>query len=41
MPSAGNRPKDKAAAVQKLKTFMQEQPVSGVDVKKLVGEGRA
>ncbi|MGH8547181.1 MAG: type II toxin-antitoxin system Phd/YefM family antitoxin [Methylococcales bacterium] len=40
-PSPGNRDKDKVAAVEKLKVFMAAEPVSGVDVKELIEEGRA
>jgi prevent-host-death family protein len=42
VPSESVTPKDKAAAVEKFKAFMRENPVRGVvDVKELIEEGRA
>ena len=38
--SAGLKPKEKVAAAEKLKAFMFADPVRGVDIKKLIGEGR-
>lgn len=40
VPSAGRLPRDKTASIEKLKTFMQTDPVRGVDLKALVGDGR-
>jgi len=41
VPSAGLKTKDKVAAVEKLKAFMRDDPVKGVDIKALIAEGRA
>lgn len=41
VPSAGAKRKDKAAAVEKIKAFMLESPVRGVNIKELIEEGRA
>jgi prevent-host-death family protein len=41
VPSAGVRPKDKVSAAEKLKAFMLADPVSGVNIKALIEEGRA
>lgn len=41
VPSAGVKAKDKIAAVKKIKAFMLDNPVRGVDIKKLIEEGRA
>jgi prevent-host-death family protein len=40
VPSAGARAKDKVAAVRKLKSLMLADPVRGVNIKKLIEEGR-
>ena len=41
VPSVGIRSKDKVAAVDKLKAFMREKPVRGVNIKELIQTGRA
>lgn len=41
VPSAGAKSKDKVTAVNRLKAFMQENPVSGVNIKALIEAGRA
>ncbi|MEO8343461.1 MAG: type II toxin-antitoxin system prevent-host-death family antitoxin [Gallionella sp.] len=41
VPSAGVRAKDKVAAAEKLKAFMRDDPVRGVNIKVLIEEGRA
>ncbi|MEQ1883231.1 MAG: type II toxin-antitoxin system prevent-host-death family antitoxin [Burkholderiales bacterium] len=41
VPAAGGKAKDKVAAAEKLKAFMRADPVRGVDIRKLVDEGRA
>lgn len=41
VPSVGVKEKDRSEAVEKLKAFMMEEPVRGVDIKKLVEDGRA
>lgn len=41
VPSAGVKTKDKVAAVEKIKAFMLENPVRGVNIKELIEEGRA
>jgi prevent-host-death family protein len=41
VPSAGAKTKDKTAAVKKLKAFMIDDPVRGVDIKNLIEVGRA
>jgi prevent-host-death family protein len=41
VPSAGVRTKDKVSAAEKLKAFMLADPVSGVNIKALIEEGRA
>ncbi len=40
VPSAGAKAKDKVAAVKKLKAFMRENPVRGVNIKRLIKAGR-
>lgn len=35
------RAKDKVAAAEKLKAFMLNDPVRGINIKKLIEEGRA
>ena len=41
VPSTSGRTKDTVAAVEKLKAFMLANPVRGVNIKKLIEEGRA
>jgi prevent-host-death family protein len=41
VPAAGMKAKDKVAAAEKLKAFMRADPVRGVNIRKLVDEGRA
>ena len=41
VPSAGARIKDRVDAVEKLKSFMRAEPVRGVDIKRLMDDGRA
>lgn len=41
VPSRVARAKDKVAAAEKLKAFMVADPVRGVNIKKLLEEGRA
>lgn len=41
VPSERTKAKDAAAAVKKLKTFMRSDPVRGVNIKRLIEEGRA
>ncbi|MGH8750296.1 MAG: type II toxin-antitoxin system Phd/YefM family antitoxin [Burkholderiales bacterium] len=42
VPSKSVKPKDQAAAVEKFKAFMRENPVRGaVNIKQLIEEGRA
>jgi prevent-host-death family protein len=41
VPSSGTKVKDKVAAAEKLKSFMQADPVRGVNIKKLIEAGRA
>ncbi|MGQ0591276.1 MAG: type II toxin-antitoxin system Phd/YefM family antitoxin [Gammaproteobacteria bacterium] len=41
VPSVSARTKDKVAVVEKLKAFMLEAPVRGVNIKDLIEEGRA
>lgn len=41
VPSLGAKTKDKVAAAEKLKAFMRADPVRGVNIKKLIEEGRA
>lgn len=41
VPSAGVKAKDKIAAVKKMKVFMMENPVRGVNIRELIEEGRA
>ncbi len=41
VPSSGLRTKDKSAAVEKIKAFILENPVRGVNIKELIEEGRA
>ena len=41
VPSASVKTKDKVAAVKRIKAFMLENPVRGVNIKKLIEEGRA
>ena len=40
VPSQATKTKDKAAAVKKLKTLMQD-PVRGINIKELIEAGRA
>lgn len=40
VPSAGAKTKDKLAAVNRIKAFMLENPVRGVNIKELIEEGR-
>ncbi|MDH5428060.1 MAG: type II toxin-antitoxin system prevent-host-death family antitoxin [Nitrospirota bacterium] len=41
VPSRNARAKDKVAAVDTMKAFMLADPVRGVNIKKLLEEGRA
>ena len=41
IPSASVRIKDKMAAAEKLKAFMRDDPVCGVNIQRLIEEGRA
>ena len=41
VPSASARVKDKVVAAEKLKAFMRDDPVRGVNIKALIAEGRA
>jgi len=41
VPSLGAKAKDKGAAAERLKAFMLADPVRGVNIKKLIEEGRA
>lgn len=41
VPSGCAKSKDKAAAVERIKAFMQAEPVRGVKIKDLLEEGRA
>ena len=41
VPSAGRIVKDKVSSAEKLKAFMLNDPVRGVNIKKLIEEGRA
>lgn len=41
VPSAKAKSKDRVAGVNRLKAFMREKPVRGVNIKKLIEEGRA
>lgn len=41
VPSLGVNVRDKVEAIEKLKAFMQHDPVRGIDTKKLIEEGRA
>ena len=41
VPSAGARVRDTVAAAGKLKAFMLADPVRGLNIKKLIEEGRA
>lgn len=41
VPCVSVKTKDKIAAVEKLKAFMLEHPVRGVNIKELIKEGRA
>lgn len=41
VPSAGAKAKDKVSAVKKLRAFMLDNPVRGVNIRKLIEEGRA
>lgn len=40
VPSAGVKKKDKAATLERMKAFMRENPVRGVNIKALIEEGR-
>ncbi|MDZ7685949.1 MAG: type II toxin-antitoxin system prevent-host-death family antitoxin [Gammaproteobacteria bacterium] len=41
VPTTGGTPKDRAAAVEKLRALMTREPVRNVDIKELIEEGRA
>lgn len=41
VPSAAASKTDKVAAAERLKTFMRSEPVTGVNIKALIDEGRA
>ena len=41
VPSTGVKTRDKIAEAEKLKAFMLSDPVRGVNIKKLIEEGRA
>ncbi len=41
VPCTGTQGKDPATAVNRLKAFMRENPLRGVDIRKLIEEGRA
>lgn len=41
VPCAGAKAKDKVAAAERLKAFMRDDPVRGVNIKELIEEGRA
>jgi prevent-host-death family protein len=41
IPSPDAKVKDKVAAVEKLKAFMRANPVRGIDIKRLIEDGRA
>ena len=41
VPSVGATMKDKVAAADRLKAFMRAEPVRGVNIKKIIEEGRA
>ncbi|MFY9268432.1 MAG: type II toxin-antitoxin system prevent-host-death family antitoxin [Candidatus Manganitrophaceae bacterium] len=41
VPSVGAKTKDKVTAVEKMKAFMLQNPVRGVNIKRLIEEGRA
>lgn len=41
VPSAAVKGTDRSEAVEKLKAFMMDKPVRGVDIKNLVEDGRA
>jgi prevent-host-death family protein len=41
VPSLGAKAKDKVAAAERLKAFMLDDPVRGVNIRELVEEGRA
>ncbi len=41
VPSVGAQKQNKAEAAAKLKAFMRADPVRGVNIKKLIEEGRA
>ena len=41
VPSRSGRAKDKVAAAKQLKAFMVTNPIRGVNIKKLLEEGRA
>ena len=41
VPSAGTKAKDTATAVKRLKAFMLAEPVHGVNIKRLIEDGRA
>lgn len=40
VPSTSTKIQDRAAAVEKLKAFMQAKPARGVDIKALIEAGR-
>lgn len=42
VPAQGNKLSDAAAAVEEMRSFMQSRkPMSGIDLKALINEGRA
>ena len=41
VPSAAARKKDRVEAATKLKAFLLADPIRGVDIRKLIAEGRA
>ena len=41
VPSAAARKKDRVEAAIQLKAFMRADPIRGVNIKKLIAEGRA
>ena len=41
VPSAAARKKDRVEAATKLNAFMLADPIRGVDIRKLIAEGRA
>lgn len=41
VPSGAAKGTDRSEAVEKLKAFMMDEPVRGVDIKEIVEDGRA